>query len=166
METGTVTPSEDKGPELFFALVYPVGTDADLLVDVLSGALAEVGYHPDPLHLIDVLSPAAQATDLYEKYMKQMNEGNALRERSKRADAFALYYASEITKYRAAEFADKNVDERINSRWAYIIRSLKRPEEVVALRAIYGDALVVMAAHSTTSGSKRPPHVGNRALRN
>jgi cytidine deaminase len=146
------TPAEEPGPELFFALVYPVGTDAELVVETLSDALIDVGYHPHVLHLIDELAPSAQEQDVFKRYMKRMDEGNDLRLRCKRPDAFALYYGSQITKYRASTFAEREDPlDRTNSRWAYIIRSLKRPEEIDALRAMYGDALIVLAAHSPRS---------------
>jgi cytidine deaminase len=140
--------TDRSGPELFFALVYPVGTDADLVVEVLSAALTEVNYHPYPIHMIDTLAPAAEAQDVYERYMARMNEGNALRERCNRPDAFALYCASRITSVRAEQRPNKPVLDRTMRRWAFIIRSLKRPEEVDALRLMYGDALIVLAAHS------------------
>jgi deoxycytidylate deaminase len=50
---------------------------------------------------------------------------------------------------RAKGFDDAvPLDQRIFSRKAFIIRSLKRPEEVDTLRAIYGNAIIVVAAHS------------------
>jgi deoxycytidylate deaminase len=136
-----------KGPELFFALVYPVGTDADLVVDVLSSALVNVDYHPEVVRLIDRLAPHT-SQDVFTRYMQRMDDGNELRKRCNRADAFALFYASAMTGERAAVLPLKEVAARTQPRHAYIIRSLKRPEEVNTLRDMYGDALIVLAAHS------------------
>lgn len=144
----TTSEVQAKGSELFFALVYPVGVDAEAVVQGLRSSLADVNYTSHDVHLIAGVSDT-QETDLYKRYRDRMNDGNAFREQSGHVDAFAFQAAAEVAKDRAARFSeDTPLLNQIDPRTAYIIRSLKRPEEVHKLRDIYGDALVVVAAHS------------------
>lgn len=152
-ENEAVRPGDDEqiGPELVFALVYPVGTDAEMVIRRLSASLREANYDPHLVHLIDTVPREVpdDDTDMFKQYAAKMNAGNALRQRLGRNDAFALQCAAAINQTRAQEFGDGvPLDQRIFNRKAFIIRSLKRPEEVETLRAIYGAALIVVAAHS------------------
>jgi deoxycytidylate deaminase len=137
------------GPELAFALVYPVGTDADMVIRRLSASLREANYDPHPIHLIDRLPRAGDESDIFDEYMAKMDAGNALRKKTGRNDVFALQCAAAIHQARSDAFGEQvPIDQRIFPRKAFIIRSLKRPEEVETLRAIYGAALILVAAHS------------------
>ncbi|MCG3773955.1 MAG: tRNA-specific adenosine deaminase [Nitrospira sp.] len=152
----TISPEQSRGKsaELVFALIYPVGVDSEDVVNALSEVLSEVGYKTIPIHLIDFLKIGASVTNAAEKRNAQMDAGNKLRndlaEKEKRFDAFALLAASLILKLRPPpESADGN--DKAESRYAYVVRSLKRPEEVNTLRAIYGNSLIVVAAYATPS---------------
>lgn len=140
-----------RGPELFFALVYPVGTDADLVFNVLSDGLADLSYRSQELHLIELLT-GEPSRHVFDRYSKRMDAGNEFRKDfgspDNRQDAFALYAAAAVLSNRNKKLADKAFLERVLQRHAYVIRSLKRREEVDTLRTIYGDALIVIAAHS------------------
>jgi deoxycytidylate deaminase len=139
---------EKEGSELFFALVYPVGVNAKAVIQALRSSLANVDYAARDVHLIAGVSDA-QHTDLFERYWARMDAGNDFRKKSGREDAFAYQAATKIAEDRASRYPEETpLLEQIDSRTAYIIRSLKRPEEVHKLRDIYGDALVVVAAHS------------------
>jgi hypothetical protein len=44
----------EEGPELFFALVYPIGTHSEVVQRALIRSLSSVGYRtPSKLHIID-----------------------------------------------------------------------------------------------------------------
>jgi deoxycytidylate deaminase len=113
----------------------------------------------------------------YSYYMSLMDLGNSFREDAGREDAMALFAAAQVYQIREEWLAEQDkkaaserrqgapIQEvpvagaegnerqeagepiRVSSRHAYIIRSLKRPEEVRTLRDIYGDALIVVGAH-------------------
>jgi len=146
---------QELGPELFIAVVYPVGTDADRLLQTLDTCLAEVRYTTRLVHIIERL--AGDGDDSHrnaERYNDRMDLGNEFRARiakdhDGRLDGLSLFAAAEIQRDREAEFAHLPVDKRTIARTAWIIRSLKRPEEVHSLRQIYGDSLWVLAANSS-----------------
>ncbi len=101
---------------------------------------------------MSLVSEEGSPANVFDSYMSRMNAGNNLREafgrRDGRADAFALYQLQQWQKIGNAVTETRPLEERVTPRHAYIIRSLKRPEEVATLRTIYGDGLIVLAAHS------------------
>lgn len=164
------------GEELFFALVYPVGTSSKSVVSTVQEALDDVNYTSDHVHLIKELQDTAygkseliKIRDLHTKehpketwppyfrtYMEMMDLGNALRRDAGKdddtgLDAMALFAATRVLSRREpagqAE-SDSRSSNVVRQRHAYIIQSLKVPEEIHRLRNIYGDALVVVAVHS------------------
>lgn len=143
-----------RGPELFFALVYPVGTDTGSLVGAITDALKEVGYNSTLLHLIDELNADQGIADEHKRYMDLMSRGNEFRRLLDRPDAFALYSAALIAKDRLVRHPKEDPLNRLTERHAYIIQSLKRPEEVSTLNDIYGEAFFTIAAHSSPASRR------------
>jgi deoxycytidylate deaminase len=136
-------------PELFLGIVAPVGADVDRVCKGLIEALKPFGYK---LELIRVIEQLKQ----FEKYLKnepvaldkqiegRMNAGDNFREKTGRMDALAFLSLSAVIRFRA----HKRSKNRAISRQAYLFRSLKRPEEVVALRKIYGSNFILLGIHS------------------
>ncbi len=73
-----------------------------------------------------------------------MNAGDNFREKVGRMDALAILALSAVVKFRT-HLRSKN---KPISRQAYLFRSLKRPEEVTALRRIYGSNFILIGVHS------------------
>jgi cytidine deaminase len=71
--------------------------------------------------------------------------GDALRRRLHRNDAMAMLGVGAIREHRESETGEATKPIR---GFAAILRSLKRPEEIEALRKIYGSAFIVLAAYS------------------
>jgi deoxycytidylate deaminase len=144
--------------ELVLALVYAAGTDAQGVQEHLVRMLPQFGYVPQPLRLsedilekklrLDVEMPDAPA---FARIWGRMDAGNKAREEAQRADFLALAAVSQITHNRP--IADGRPEPQ--RRACHIIRSLKRPEEVVALRQVYGPGFFligVFASESTRQG--------------
>jgi deoxycytidylate deaminase len=149
-------PDKMDGPELFVALVYPAGTDSEMIEEHVSQAFRDVGYQPVPIHLIERLVAKKERNDEHKRYMALMDAGNECARAMKRRDALAIFAANEIRKERRQLHKENSKAGKISGRTAeilprhvFIIRSLKRQEEVRALRAIYGDALLVLASNSS-----------------
>jgi deoxycytidylate deaminase len=133
-------------PELFFGLVGAIGTDLGIVEDALGDCLREVGYTPIGHRLSDLLRgikkepwsriPARSSPEYYEKAIKA---GDKFREVLSRNDALTALAIEAIRADR------KNQDY---PKRAYILHSLKRPEEVNLLRGIYGPAVIIIAVHS------------------
>jgi deoxycytidylate deaminase len=158
--------------ELFIALVAAVGTDVGLVGDQVATQLDEYGYNAQVLRLSDYLAEQADE-DFRSKYFDEqlwdaMTAGDRLRQKWDRSDALALHAVSDIVATReelaaaleqaSAATADEGCENGFSEmaepapnlqRHAFILRSLKTPDELETLRAIYGPRLIVIAAYSS-----------------
>jgi deoxycytidylate deaminase len=144
---------EPVGPELVFGLVGALGTDMAVVAEELEVALVSVGYTSKVIQLSALLDGLPHATcqglptsgprDV--RYERRMQAGNAIRESLRRNDALAMLAVAEIMDVRQGLTGDESQPA---TRTAYILRSLRTPEEVQTLRAIYGAAFVLIGAHT------------------
>lgn len=74
-----------------------------------------------------------------------MDAGNTLRERTQRADAVAVLSLYAIRQERSQRSGSKNSEA---DGMAWILHSLKRPEEIELLRRIYGPRVWVLGVHA------------------
>jgi len=74
-----------------------------------------------------------------------MTAGNRLRQALGRNDAMAMLGLMSIQEVRQRRTGDAT---KQLGRFAHILHSLKRPEEVKTLRRVYGPALVILAAYA------------------
>jgi deoxycytidylate deaminase len=156
--------------ELFIALVAAVGTDIDMVISELETELREYEYSATTLRLSAFL-PELIETDFRGKHFDEelwgaMSAGDELRERWDRGDALALAAISDIVATRAEESqwevegAPGEVDPVGLRRRAFIFRSLKTRDELLTLRAVYGERVVVIGAYSPKS--RRLSHLAER----
>jgi deoxycytidylate deaminase len=147
VEAGTEAfPDERSAPELVFALVSALGSDLDSATEALTDSLHAVGYRSVFVHLSKLLRGFDRWKDLPLSPLDKQIEthqraGNELREATGAADAMAVLAIGEIQRTR-------DHPEKPLRATAYIIRSLKRPEEVETLRRTYGSALFVLALNA------------------
>lgn len=131
--------------ELVFGLVGPVGTDFPTVIAALSDSLTKVQYVPQVLRLSSYLQEYKLANGLLainltskfedERISSHQDAGNALRERLGNNAALAIRAIQEIATTRALP----------PTRTGYLLHSLKRPEEVEQLRAVYGEGFYLIA---------------------
>lgn len=151
---GEPSSSEADQSELFVALVAAVGTDIGLVVNELERELATYSFTSTVVRLSDYLAEQADVDfdelPFDEAVWEAMTAGDRLRRRSGRGDALALWAVSEIVAERDSSAGDLDENELAPNleRHAFILRSLKTPDELETLRAIYGSRLVVIAAYS------------------
>jgi cytidine deaminase len=117
---------------------------------LLESNLKNVHYTPVPIHLINGLKQIKRWSNLPEapldvRYKEHMNAGDDFRKTMENNDALALLGVSTIIKER---FKLVQKDNTPSPRTAYILRSLKTPEEIETLRKIYGNSFIVIAAFS------------------
>lgn len=150
--------------ELIVALVAAVGTDVGLVGDVISAQLATYDYtssiHRLSDYLAEYLGLDFRSKPFDESLWEAMSAGDKLREEWQRGDALALHAVSDIVAERSqradeAGLADVEGSTPNLPRHAFILRSLKTPEELETLRAIYGPRLVVIAAYSPRDARER-----------
>lgn len=142
----------NSGPELVIGLVGAVGCDLPSIADTFVAALREVNYHAVPIrlsHLLHDLEPYAHIATVHdqEEYISgHMDAGNDLRKRTT-SDVMARLG---VVRIRIARQRDGEEDEnQPHPRAAYILNSLKRPEEVTKLREIYGGAFLLVSAYAS-----------------
>jgi deoxycytidylate deaminase len=141
--------------ELFIALVAAVGTDVGMVSEEVGVELAEYGYAVHPLRLSEYLAEEAdedfrKKKDFDEQLWDAMTAGDELRASWNRSDALALHAISDIvaTREELSPPVEEEGQPGYLDRHAFVLRSLKTPDELETLRAIYGPRLVVIAAYS------------------
>lgn len=139
---------DTEGPELVFGLVAPVGAPVARLCSDLERLLSKRGYDATLIWLSKFLesialdSETATGSPKYVRIMDLMSKGDQLRATTERNDVLALNAAAQISSSR--------VEGEVGYS-AYIVRQLKRPEEVYQLRQIYGDSVHVLALYAPVS---------------
>ena len=135
-------------PELVLGIVAAVGTPLSHILGTIEGNLSSRGYSVTPLRLSRFLDhfelstppPSASAPE-HERLHVLMSRGNELRHSLGGGDALALFAAAEVNRYRP-----EGEPEFLNGR-AFLLRQLKHPDEVTALRLIYGAAFQLIAVY-------------------
>lgn len=133
--------------ELIIGLVGAVGTDLNGIIKIFEDRLRGFTYNTQTIHISeDVIRQIAPVHE-YDKDDKAaridalMEAGNEARRRSGDRAILAFGAAMVISTER------KSDPPQPRSRQAYILRSLKRPEEVRALRDIYGEGFYLVGVY-------------------
>lgn len=136
-------------------LVGAVGADLELVVTDIALALDSYGYSFEEIRLSKLLSgldwdEKLPSEPLDEHIWTHMEAGNKLRYIWNRGDALALLALSEMAAIRGEKGEGSFADGTPASleRCAFILRSLKHPDEVELLRSIYGSRFVLISAYS------------------
>jgi cytidine deaminase len=154
-----------EGPELIIGMVGAIGTDMNLVSEVLQDELTGVKYTTSLIRLSDLLHqidkfkglPTSPADVRWDRHM---TAGTLFRKRTKRGDAMALLAVTRIKNERrrlnrarpgesSRSGRNSNAQNRPVRSHAYILRSLKHPDEVRSLRRIYGRAFWLISAYSS-----------------
>jgi len=137
-------------PELFFCLVGPVGIDLDVVHNALADQLRLFGYDSEAIHITELLptidpSLSKPFPTLYDRYDKLITRSNELR---------ALFGNNALMAQLAFLLIQGARHKRTGSHQkpahgtAYIIRQLKRPEEINLLRQVYGKQVFQVSAYA------------------
>ncbi|HWL53170.1 MAG TPA: anti-phage dCTP deaminase [Chthoniobacteraceae bacterium] len=138
-------------PELVIGLIGAVGTNAHPISECLTEPLASVGYRLHEIHAIDLLArfrglePNPVPAPLHDYYHTLMDAGNQFRARVESNAVFAYLAMSAIREARLCHGGDPFTPL---PGVAYLVRSLKTPEEIRALREAYGQSFIALAAYS------------------
>jgi deoxycytidylate deaminase len=136
--------------EIVLGIVGAVGTDLDLIERSVSDYIKSFGYVPNVLRVssflkqIDVSGLGVKLFKAPEarRINSSMDAGNAIRSFSKDDGFLAYYAASLIQKLRGS--AGRTLGKTI-----HIVRSLKHPKEVEALRKIYGPGFFLLGVYTS-----------------
>lgn len=138
----------DSDSELVIGLVGAVGTDLEIIKNSIKERLTAFGYKTEEIRIsTDIISMFRDIPDIqdnYEKISKFMTEGNNLRRISEDNSILSLAAAARINQKR-----EKSDGSPIPSpKKAYIINSLKHPDEVNTLRRIYTNGFYLIGVYA------------------
>lgn len=136
--------------ELIIGLVGAVGTQLKYIADIIKERLKAYNYEPIDIRVSkDVIEKmwrdSLKHSSEYERICNYIQLGNIARELSKDNSILALGVATEIMRRREK---DEYGNTKPKKRVAYIINSLKHPEEVERLREIYSNGFFLIGIHS------------------
>ncbi len=129
------------GSEIIIGIVSAVGTESSRVINPLKDRILQFGYHVEEIKISSLLTPPStnsSGTSEYSRIKGLMEVGDKLREATKN---------NAILSYGAAKCIKEKRDER-NTKRAYIINSLKHPEEVELLRKVYGQGFYLFGIHA------------------
>lgn len=136
--------------ELVIGLVGAVGTELKQVIDILMNRLAVFNYVPQQVRVSEevipliVDMPGIGSADEFNRISRLMNAGNAARQKTSDNSVLALGVAAKISADRPIV----NGNPEPVARRAYIINSLKHPEEVSRLREIYPEGFYLIGVHA------------------
>jgi deoxycytidylate deaminase len=159
------------GPELVFGLIAPIGADLDRITDSLDQALREMDYQVHSLRLTALMREVPTGLPLDEgPYVTSFQHRIAYANEVRRllgdealsvlaVSAIRVFRADERKRRRAAasggesDRADEpetgESDEEAPLPFqAYVIRQIKRPEEVAILRGVYGRQFILIGGYA------------------
>jgi cytidine deaminase len=140
-----------------FGLVGAVGTNFDPVVKSIQNSLGDVGYsHCEVIRLSRLLNefdvwdgvPSNDGLPEDERLDRYMTAGNRLRESTQRGDALVGAAVEAIWSFRETKgrASDGGPPEGLDNH-AYILNSLKHPDEVRRLQTIYGPGFVLVGVY-------------------
>lgn len=138
--------------ELILGLIGAVGTELKKVRDILEERLQNIGYTVVHIRITQDIIPNIvepepwDKNDEYARLVSLMNAGDQSRKQSEDNSILALGAAAFINSQRSK--GNNHEDPNHKPRHAYIISSLKRPEEVEILRAIYPHGFYLIGVHA------------------
>lgn len=134
--------------ELVIGLVAAVGTDLEGITNHLETRLRSLGYHVKHVRISQDIIPLiasvpSKPSDEYSRISTFMDAGNQARKQSRDNSILALGAASWIASKRD----NSEGNPKPAKKCAYLIRSLKHPEEVERLRDIYALGFYLIGVH-------------------
>ncbi|WP_375058675.1 hypothetical protein ACEZDF_12870 [Vibrio alginolyticus] len=142
---------EESFSEIVIALVSAVGTDLSRFINLMSDELELYDFKPEVIRVssgfLQALQPVPEGLSKLETINYFMNLGNQYRNVTEDNAALAYAAITEISQ-RRAEILDGLEPQPLKKK-AWIIRSLKHPDEVAALRETYGNSLFVIGIHAS-----------------
>jgi cytidine deaminase len=144
-------PEKSESPELFIAIVTPIGARREDLRTGIERALHSVGYTAEHIRLSKLLercktiwSPTSEMGEGGRiRHLQKM--GNTLREKLNDGAALARAATVAIRERRQANTGDP---DKPATRTAYVLDQLKHPDEVDFLREMYGSCFFLIAGHA------------------
>ncbi|EEX64309.1 deoxycytidylate deaminase [Vibrio metoecus] len=151
--------------EIVIGLVGAVGTELSEIKKIITDRLEAFNYSCEEIRISrDIICLFEEIPDELSNYQKAnalMSAGNIIRKKSGDNSILALAAASQINCIR--ERCSTSNDLEPLRRKAFIISSLKHPEEVQKLRTIYSRGFYLIGIHSSEI-SRRDFLIANKGM--
>lgn len=153
-----------RGPEIVIGLIGAVGTDLPGVQQTITQNLEKAHYRTHSIRLSQLMldsprpvtivptSPLEEDTRINE----MMSLGDRWRTSMKRGDAVVLLAVQKIRQIRSQALGTA---DDLFARQAYVLNSLKHPDEITTLRTIYGPSFISISVYS-------PEHIRKHNLAN
>jgi deoxycytidylate deaminase len=145
-------------PELVFGIAGPIGVDISSVEATLRDQLTVVGYTPRTIKVTNEMMAFSVPVDepsvrgIYSDTMFKIKYADEVCRCYEDRAALARVAVRAITNERAS--LSGSPTKVPDQKTAYIIRQLKRPEEVLLLRTLYGRQFVLISAYGS-GGARR-----------
>jgi deoxycytidylate deaminase len=141
----TLFPPEYKDSELVIGLVGAVGTPLQEVQRAIEEHLRSFRYHTQSIRVSELIAELGASklrkSPAYERYSTYMNGGNQVRKATGQGNVLALAAIQKIATVRT----DLTSAQKPT---AFVVRSLKHPDEVDALRAAYGPGFFLIGVYA------------------
>jgi deoxycytidylate deaminase len=153
-----VNQSKKGRTEIFIGLVGATGTDLMTVRNELRRSLAGVGYETEEIKVSNLIAEAFNLNSAADppkediRIKKLMDAGDHLRKSTDRGDGVLPLVFNTIRKIRlnrlyGSPLPPGSDESAVCENVAYIIDSLKHPDEVASLRRAYGDKFILISAY-------------------
>jgi len=156
-------------PELVVGIAGPIGIDIDEINRSIEEALKRVRYNTVAIRITEEIRtepsdiPEPSSKDFGSQISYKMSHASAICRAYGRPDTLMRFAIKAIQNYRKRDFLrsgkalrdGERAEDRVVPSTAYVIRQLKRPEEVHLLRRVYGKQFVLISAYGSQSERKR-----------
>ena len=157
------------GAELVFAIVCPLGTPYNRVVEALGNYLSHFGYRTEKIQVSEYFNDLLLrlgsdlkplGPDPMSLAQHKISAGNTIRQLAAKHDVMALVASASIADFRYQQnqaLGRKAKDRRslpLNNT-AYVISTVRRPEEVTTLRRIYGEGFFLIGANASREVRER-----------
>jgi deoxycytidylate deaminase len=143
-------------PELVIGIAGPIGIDIEAITEETGRALSLVGYRHKVVRVTELMkgheAPGVElkGPDYFSSMNYKMDYANKLCELNADPEFLMRVAIEGIRKARAEVLDDlEGVDSEAAPETAYIIRQLKRPEEVTLMRRVYGKQFILLSAYGS-----------------
>lgn len=123
--------------DLVLAIVAPIGTDIDSFISNLTTCLKSYNSSVHTISLTDIINDFTDKglTKKLDKLKDKINLSNMARSKSQKPDLLSRFGITKINQIKSKSKNEKNV---------FIIRQLKRPEELSLLKELYGQSFFLL----------------------
>lgn len=142
-------------PEIVIGIAGPIGIDIDAIASEIARALDIVGYGCRSIRITDLMmryeAPGVvqASSDYFASMNFKMDYANKLCERASDSEFLMRVALEGIRAARTEVLSERGSNAQVASETAYLIRQLKRPDEVSFLRRLYGKQFILVSGYGS-----------------